>query len=76
MAELDDYTAALDQAINTMCDEVGISREFVDACVEADRAAMAPRWEAEKRFAEDVQQRQAQWVSVLEDAVRAAHRDV
>lgn len=58
MADLDDYIAAIDRAINETCAEIGLPREVLDAAVEADRAAMAPRWEAEQRLAEAVRRRQ------------------
>jgi hypothetical protein len=72
MAELDEYAAVIDQAIDRLCDEAGISRAVVEAAVEADRAAMAPRWEAERRLAEEVQRRAERWGPAFESAIRAA----
>ena len=74
MAELSEYTAVIDQAIDKLCDEAGVARADVDAWVEADRAAMAPRWDAEKRLAEDVQRRQAELAPAFEEAFRLLAR--
>jgi hypothetical protein len=61
MADLSEYEAVIDQAINKRCEEIGMPREVLDAAVEAERQAMAPFREAEARLAEDVQRRQERY---------------
>jgi hypothetical protein len=71
MADLSKYEAVIDQAINKRCEEIGMPREVLDAAVEADRAAMAPRREAEARFAEDVWRRQERYGVALAEMFAA-----
>lgn len=72
MAELSEYTAAFDAAIDRLCEEADFPRQLLDDLVEADRAAMAPRWAAEARMAEEFRRRQAVYGAAWEEAFRAA----
>lgn len=72
MAELNEYTAAFDAALDRMCEETGLPRQLLDEAVEADRAAMAPRWAAEARMAEEIRCRQAVYGAAWEEVFRAA----
>lgn len=72
MAELSEYTAAIDAAMDRLCEEADFPRQLLDELVEADRAAMAPRWAAEAEMAEAFRRRQAVYGAAWEEAFRAA----
>ncbi len=72
MAELSEYTAAIDAAIDRMCEEAGVPRRLIDEMVEADRAGMAPRRAAEAQMAAAFRRRQDEYRAAWEEAFRAA----